>query len=130
MPAVHHGGIGADGDMMLWTKSFMSHRRVGLVIDGHQPAEKTVNTGDSYWSPVLPIVFVIYLSGVIKEVMKEVEGCLAISFAGDYGWLVVAYSVEQLCERLARAGIKAVEWGERNHISSDNSKDKMMSFTR
>lgn len=43
---------------------------------------------------------------------------------------MVANSVEQLYERLARTGIKAVEWGERNHIAFKNSNDEMITFTR
>lgn len=31
-------GINAYGDLLHWTESFMSDRKVGLVIDGHQYA--------------------------------------------------------------------------------------------
>lgn len=43
---------------------------------------------------------------------------------------MVTESVEQLCEQLAKAGIKAVKWGERNHVMFDNSKYEMIAFTR
>lgn len=40
-----------------------------------------------------------------------------------------ADSVEWVCEWLVRAGIKIVEWEERNHVAFDNSKDEMIMFT-
>lgn len=38
--------------------------------------------------------------------------------------------MEKLCKRLARAKMKAVEWRERNYVAFDNSKNKMIMFTR
>lgn len=46
---------------------------------------------------------------MFRELKQEVEGCMAMSFAGDCGWMVVAYLVDQLCERLGRTGIRAME---------------------
>lgn len=79
-----------------------------------------MDTGVTQWSPVSPIVFTIYLSVVFKDVEKGVEGYMATSFTDDCWWLVEANSMELLGERLTRAIIKVVEWGERNHIAFDN----------
>lgn len=38
--------------------------------------------------------------------------------------------MEQLCVRLARAIIKGVKWGERNHVVFDNFKTEMIAFTK
>lgn len=38
--------------------------------------------------------------------------------------------MKQLCACLAKAGIKAVDWGERSYITLNNSKNKMITFTR
>lgn len=78
-------GIDADGDLMRWMKSFLSDSRVGLVIDGHQYEEIAVDTSVPSGSPVSTISFAIYFSGDFKEVEKEVEVCVAMSFADDCG---------------------------------------------
>lgn len=83
---------------------------MGLVTDRHECEEVVVDVRVPQGSPVSPIRFAIYLSGVFKKVEKEVEGCVATLFADDCGWLVVTNSVEKLYERLERAEIKAVEW--------------------
>lgn len=38
--------------------------------------------------------------------------------------------MEQLCQRLETVEIKAVKWGDRNHVTFNNSKGKMLTFTR
>lgn len=61
----------------------MSDRSIWLVINGHQCTEAEVETGVPQGSQVSRIRFVIYLSGVFREVEKEVEGCTTTLFADD-----------------------------------------------
>lgn len=44
--------------------------------------------------------------------------------------LVVADSGEQLYKMLERARIRAMQWGEKNHVVFNNSTDEMLAFTR
>jgi len=46
----------------------MSDRQVKLVRDGKTGEASAVETGIPQRSPAVPIVFVTYLSGIIKEV--------------------------------------------------------------
>lgn len=69
-------------------------------------------------SPVSPIVFVIYLSWIFKQVEEEVEGFIATLFADDYRWLVTADSVAQLYDRLERQRVKAAESEKYSHVHS------------
>lgn len=66
--------------LMRWAEFFMSDRSVGLVIDNHQCTEAVVDTGVSNGSPALSIIFVVHLSGVFRQVEKEVEECTATLF--------------------------------------------------
>lgn len=66
----HNGGMNTDGDLIGWTESFMSDRRVRMVINGHQCEQTTVDTSVSQGLLVLPIIFSIYLSGVFQDVEK------------------------------------------------------------
>lgn len=54
-------------------------------------------------------MFAKYLSRVFNLVKKEVNGCMATSFAEHCGSLVIIKMVEQQCEYLVRADIKAVK---------------------
>lgn len=54
-------------------------------MDVHQYMEAEVETGVPQDLSMSPILFAIYLSGVFKKVEKEIEGCIATSFADDCG---------------------------------------------
>lgn len=73
--------MGTDSDLMRNTKSFISARSVGLLIDGHLWKQMTVETEFPLGSPISSTLFAIYLSGVLKQVEQEVEVCMATSFA-------------------------------------------------
>ena len=53
--------LGLEADLIRWTMSFMSDRRVKLVLDGEVGESNAVDTGDLQGSPAAPILFVTYL---------------------------------------------------------------------
>ncbi len=62
--------LGIDGDLVTWTGSFLIDRRVQLVIDGHDNREREIETGILQGSPVSPILFLIYISGVFNKISE------------------------------------------------------------
>lgn len=102
--------MGVDGDLVRCTGSFMSERRVSLVVQDHQCDAPEVKTGAPQGFPGSPILFAAYLSRIFKEVETEMEGCMATLFADNCGWLVGVNPLPQLYERLEKARIKVVEW--------------------
>lgn len=36
--------LGIDGDLVIWTKSFLTDRKILLVIDGHDDKEREIET--------------------------------------------------------------------------------------
>ena len=88
--------IGIDSNLISWVGSFLSDRKLQLVIDGHCEAERQVCTGVPQGSPVSPILFTIYLRGVFQKVENEVDTCQSTSFADDCGFLVEAPTVREL----------------------------------
>lgn len=52
--------LGIDNDLIGWTQSFLTDRRVEIVIDGHINAEKDAETSIPHGSPISPILFLIY----------------------------------------------------------------------
>ena len=50
--------LGIDGDLVTWTGSFLTDRKIQLVIDGHDNKERET------------ILFLIYISGVFNKVSE------------------------------------------------------------
>lgn len=108
----------------------MSERKVSLLVDGHQCKTVEVGTRVPQESPVLPIVFLVYQSGIFNVVKEELEECMYMSFADNYGLLVIEHVVAQLCERLERVGKKTVNGEEDNHVEFDNGENEAIALTR
>lgn len=63
----------------------MMERKVSLVEDDYQCEAVEVEMRVLCGSPVSPILFVVNLSRIFKEVEEEVEGCITTSFGDDCG---------------------------------------------
>ena len=49
----HKIELGVDGDLVTWTGSFLTDRKVQFVIDGHDNKERKIETGIPQGSPAL-----------------------------------------------------------------------------
>ena len=123
-------GMGLDKNLTMWVGSFLTDRRLQLVIDGHCSTERQITSGIPQGSPVSPILFAIYLSGIFKAVEEAIPGCQATSFADDCGFLVEAPNVKDLAKLVEETGNKAIEWGEDKGLQFDNAKTEVLALTR
>ena len=85
--------MGVDNDLIGWTQSFLTDRKVEIVIDGYINPEKRVETGIPQESPVSPILFLIYISRVFDAIKEELPKTIALYFIDDLGFLAKRNSV-------------------------------------
>lgn len=62
-------------------------------------------------SPVSPILFIIYLSGVFEAIEKTVTGVQPLPFADYIGLLAPGFYLREVCNKLQEAAKVAIEWG-------------------
>jgi len=92
--------LGLEADLIRRTMSFMSDRRVKLVLDGEVGESNAVDTGVPQGSPVAPILFVTYL-GIFDAVEKAAPGISGLSFVDDIGWWVKGRNDGEVVEKLS-----------------------------
>jgi len=102
----------AEHDLVMWTESFMSEWNVRLVINGQGEEDHEANTGIPQGSPVSPILFTIYLSGLFGYMEDKVPDIKPLSFVDDVAWLAEGKSEDVLSTRLEEAA-KAAGMGRR-----------------
>jgi len=71
--------IGVESDLVRWTESFVSNRKVHLVLNGQEGGDHEVDAGIPHGSPVPRS----YLSGLFGYVEERVPGVKALSFVDD-----------------------------------------------
>jgi len=82
--------------LIKWTNSFLSKRRVQLVIDGFTCPNRDIITGVPQGSPVSPILFIIYLSGVFNSIEARIPEITALSFADDIALLAPGKTIKEI----------------------------------
>jgi len=100
--------LGLEADLIRWTMSFMSDRRVKLVLDGETGEDYPVDTGVPQGSPAAPILFVTYLSGIFDVVEQAAPGISGLSFVDDIGWLAEGKGEEEVAAKLSEAAAAAM----------------------
>jgi len=124
--------MGFEADLVRWVESFMEEQKVVMSMDGREGDIMDVETGVPQRSPVSPVLFVIYLSGLFGEVEKEEEECGSggISFVDDVAWVVEGEDVGECTQRLEKCAAKAQIWAKDNACQFDVEKTEAMLFTR
>jgi len=91
-----------------------------------------VETGVLEGSPVSPVRFVIYLSGLFGQVEREEEesGSEGISFVDDVAWVVEGEDVGECTQRLERCAAETTIWAKKNACQFEIKKMEAMLFTR
>ena len=112
--------VGIDNDLIGWTQSFVTDRWVELVIDRYINSQHKVETSIPQGSPVSPILFLIYISGVFSQVESKLSQISCLSFMDGLEFLVVGHSV--LGIKMRKAGKIALNWAASHAVTYDISK--------
>jgi hypothetical protein len=119
-----------DGDLVQSTESFLLERTVEMIIEGNAMARHPVEAGVPQGSPVSPILFAIYTSGLIKSVKEYVSEAEGLSFVDDLGWVATGCDVNHVVSILERCAAKSIEWVSRRGLQFDTVKTEAALFTR
>jgi len=124
--------MGFEADLVRWVESFMEERKVIMSMDGKEGDSMDVETGVPQGSPVSPVLFVIYLSGLFGRVEEKEKECGSegISFVDDVAWVVEGEDVGECTQRLEGCAKEAQIWAKENACQFDIEKTEAILFTR
>lgn len=109
---------------------FLLNRKVKLVINGYVNLEKEVNTGIPQGSPVFPILFLIYISGVFDTVTTTSPNMISLSFIDDLGFLVDGKSIHEVAADSEKIGEVVLRWGHQTRLHMTLPKPKQYCFQK
>jgi len=117
-----------DGDLILWTESFLSERTVEMVIEGNVLQSHPVEAGVPQGSPVSPILIAIHTAGLMKWVEEGVQA-EGLSFVDDVGWVATAKDINRVVQRLEAWAAQSIVWTSRRDLQFDTAKTAAAPFT-
>jgi len=106
----------------------MSDRQVKLVLDGQTGQANPVDTEIPQGSPVAPILFTTYLSGIFDKVEAVVPGIWGLSFVDDISWWADATDCKAVAAKLSAAATASIEWAVENGVAFDYGKTEAALF--
>ncbi len=122
--------LGIDGDLVAWTKSFLTDRKIQLVIDGYDNKEREIKTGIPQGSPILPILFFIYVNGVFDAVTEDNLMVTSLSFVDDLRFIASETSVKKIARTLETVARTVLEWGVTNAVTYNTSKTETVLLSK
>ena len=117
-------------DCIQQTESFLSERMVEMIIEGNAMERHPVEAGVPQGSAVSPILFAIYISGLIKWVEENVSETQGLSICDDLGWVVTGSDVNHVVSILERCAAMIIHWGSRQGLQFNTAKTEAAPFTR
>lgn len=123
---------GIDEDPVRWTRDFMSNRSVQMVIGGDEQQPIDATSGLPQGSPISPLLFALYMSGLHRFMDQHARETVTLSFVddSDVTFLVAATSVRTVSSMLERASRLAIRWGEKNASSFETGKTEAILLSR
>jgi len=91
-----------DRDLIRWMESFLSERTVEIRIEGNATERDPLEVGVPQRSPLSPILFAIYTSGLIKWVEEYIAEAEGLSFVDYLGWVATGGDVSHVVSILER----------------------------
>jgi len=119
--------LGIEPDLVRWTDSFMSDRKVRLVLEGREGEEHEVETGVPQGLPVAPILFTAYLSGIFDQVEAACPGVQGLSLVDDVAWWADGKTEREVAAALGRAVKAALDW---SGVTFDQAKTEAMFLSK
>lgn len=122
--------LGINGVLVAWTRSFLTDRKIQIIIDGHENKEREIKAGIRQGSPALPILFLIYISGVFDIFSEFCPSITALSLVDDLGFIISRSSVNNIALNLEKVAKTVLQWGKTNAVTYNTAKTEAILFSK
>lgn len=105
-------------------------RKVQLVIDGHDNREQNIEIGIPQGSPVLPILFLVYITEVFGKMTESYPTITSLLFVDDLGFVASRHSVKELAKILGQITMVVLDFEKSNKVTYDVAKTEAVLFSK
>ena len=96
-----------------FVESFLKDRKTKLAFDGYESEWRRMETGMPQGSPMSPILFLIYITDLLKELQDPETGTLGFGFVDDTSLVAWGGSAAENCRKLTYIHDKCIAWAKR-----------------
>ena len=109
-----------------WATSFLTKREIRIRLDGKFDKPRPISCGVPQGSPVLPILFMLYIAPIFK-----IEGLQkSFGYANEIVVLEISASLQENSNKISATINDALAWGTKEGIIFDPGKSELLHFSR
>jgi len=116
--------------MVRFTASFLSERRTRIIHSGSTSEWIPTANGIPQGSTISPILFLLFISDLLKDIQNPAGGMLGFGFVDDTNLVAWGPSAEANCRTLERAHNICLTWAYRHGAKFAPEKYHLIHFTR
>lgn len=113
-----------------WVACFLSDRKISLAFDNNIQEAQKVTTGIPQGSPISPILFLIYIKHLFRNLEARFLGLRIPSYMDDIALVVESKTIKANLKSLEEIAPQAINWAQRNAVEFDHAKSELIHFTR
>jgi hypothetical protein len=114
--------------LMGWTESCLLARPVKIIINCHTTKRHLVEAEFLQSSPVSPILFIVYTSGLMKWVEEYVSEGDRLSSVGDHCWTATGSCGHKVVMMLEQCTVTSIQWASGRGLQLHNAKTETLLF--
>jgi len=118
-----------EGDLIRWMASCLTNRTVEIIIKWNVIERHLVEAGMPMGSLVSPMLFVIYIWGLMEWVEERVSRVEGQSFVDDAGCVAMGSDVSKIARKLEVCTRVTIDWADRQEMEFDTANTKAALFT-
>ena len=107
-----------------WVDSFLTNRFIQLAFNTEIQQKTPINIGIPQGSPISPILFLIYVRGIVQSEAFQ------LSFMDDFSISIASNSDEKNCRQLASIALELFKLAGDQKVLFDPSKTELIHFCR
>ncbi|KAE8228212.1 hypothetical protein CF326_g6866, partial [Tilletia indica] len=125
--------IGCPLHLVRWVEAFLKERSAAVRLDGETTEMSPLDTGIPQGSPVSPILFIIFVSPLLRLFGPQspdprLRSLRVIGFIDDGLIYTCSLDIQQNCDRLAHGYQAAQRWAEEVGLTFDPQKRELIHF--
>ena len=116
--------------LVLWTKDWLTGREATLHFDGQAAPPTTIRAGVPQGSPLSPVLFILYIASLYKQLKEKHPHIAIVGFADDTNLLAFGREPQANVRQLEAAWETCLQWADTRGMAFAPEKSELIHFNR
>jgi hypothetical protein len=116
--------------LVLWVKNWLADREAILFFDGQRAPPTAVRAGVPQGSPLSPVLFILYIASLYKQLKEQHPHLAIVGFADDTNLLAFGREPEVNVRQLEAAWKTCLQWADTRGMAFSPEKSELIHFNK